>query len=197
MQVRRSPDLPLRHVLRREGGVPGPGALRWTGRAADTPRSGGGTCGRILEEVRWELDAAGYPEVQIVLSAGVTRNEIIAYRDIVDAFGVGGRLPMPRWWTLPWISSLLTGCPVPSVAKRAGPSRSGKCGRAACSSAAGHPGSEGGTPLISTIYQGRRGRETPSPVCGQGSAHQIPVAAGGTGPRETGHGEHPESPGSR
>ena len=93
----------------------------------DTPRSRRGNMRAILEEVRWELDAAGYPEVQIVLSGGVTRNDIIAYRDIVDAFGVGGRLPMPRWWTLPWISSLLTGCPVPSVAKRAGPSRYGKC----------------------------------------------------------------------
>ena len=46
----------------------------------------------ILEEVRWELDTAGYRDVQIVLSGGVTRADIIAYRDIVDTFGVGGAI---------------------------------------------------------------------------------------------------------
>lgn len=58
----------------------------------DTPRSRKGNMRAILEEVRWELDAAGYREVQIVLSGGVTRSDIIAYRDIVDAFGVGGAI---------------------------------------------------------------------------------------------------------
>ena len=46
----------------------------------------------IIEEVRWELDAHGYSGVKIFLSGGVTREEIIAYRDIVDAFGVGGTI---------------------------------------------------------------------------------------------------------
>jgi nicotinate phosphoribosyltransferase len=46
----------------------------------------------IIEEVRWELDAHGYPEVKIFLSGGVTREDIILYKDIVDAFGVGGAI---------------------------------------------------------------------------------------------------------
>jgi nicotinate phosphoribosyltransferase len=46
----------------------------------------------IIEEVRWELDTHGYPEVRIFLSGGVTRDDIILYRDIVDAFGVGGAI---------------------------------------------------------------------------------------------------------
>jgi nicotinate phosphoribosyltransferase len=46
----------------------------------------------IIEEVRWELDAHGYPDVKIFLSGGVTREEVILYRDIVDAFGVGGAI---------------------------------------------------------------------------------------------------------
>jgi nicotinate phosphoribosyltransferase len=58
----------------------------------DTPRSRRGNMRSIIEEVRWELDAHGYSEVKIFLSGGVTREEIIAYRDIVDAFGVGGTI---------------------------------------------------------------------------------------------------------
>jgi nicotinate phosphoribosyltransferase len=58
----------------------------------DTPRSRRGNMRSIIEEVRWELDAHGYPEVKIFLSGGVTRDEVIAYQDIVDAFGVGGAI---------------------------------------------------------------------------------------------------------
>ncbi|MDD1696822.1 MAG: nicotinate phosphoribosyltransferase [Methanoregula sp.] len=58
----------------------------------DTPRSRRGNMRSILEEVRWELDTHGYPEVRIFLSGGVTRDDIISYRDIVDAFGVGGAI---------------------------------------------------------------------------------------------------------
>ena len=46
----------------------------------------------IIEEVRWELDAHGYSAVKIFLSGGVTREDVVAYRDIVDAFGVGGAI---------------------------------------------------------------------------------------------------------
>ena len=56
----------------------------------DTPRSRRGNMRSIIEEVRWELDAHGYPEVKIFLSGGVTRGDVILYQGIVDAFGVGG-----------------------------------------------------------------------------------------------------------
>jgi nicotinate phosphoribosyltransferase len=46
----------------------------------------------ILEEVRWELDAHGYSGVKIFLSGGVTREDVMVYNDIVDAFGVGGAI---------------------------------------------------------------------------------------------------------
>jgi nicotinate phosphoribosyltransferase len=42
--------------------------------------------------VRWELDAHGYSGVKIFLSGGVTREDVVAYHDIVDAFGVGGAI---------------------------------------------------------------------------------------------------------
>jgi len=58
----------------------------------DTPRSRRGNMRSIIEEVRWELDANGYSRVKIFLSGGVTREDVVAYRDVVDAFGVGGAI---------------------------------------------------------------------------------------------------------
>jgi len=58
----------------------------------DTPRSRRGNMRAIIEEVRWELDAHGYEDVKIFLSGGVTREDVIQYRDCVDAFGVGGAI---------------------------------------------------------------------------------------------------------
>ncbi|MHB8162729.1 MAG: nicotinate phosphoribosyltransferase [Methanoregula sp.] len=58
----------------------------------DTPRSRRGNMRSIIEEVRWELDTHGYGSVKIFLSGGVTREEVNAYRDIVDAFGIGGTI---------------------------------------------------------------------------------------------------------
>ncbi len=58
----------------------------------DTPRSRRGDMLAIIDEVRWELDAHGYEHVNIMLTGGVTREDIIAYRQHVDAFGVGGSI---------------------------------------------------------------------------------------------------------
>ncbi|MBP2145816.1 nicotinate phosphoribosyltransferase [Methanofollis sp. W23] len=58
----------------------------------DTPRSRRGNMRSILEEVRWELDSHGHEDVEIFLSGGITREDILAFRDIVEAFGVGGSI---------------------------------------------------------------------------------------------------------
>jgi nicotinate phosphoribosyltransferase len=58
----------------------------------DTPRSRRGNMRAIIEEVRWELDSHGHKDVKIFLSGGVTREDVIAYRDCIDAFGVGGAI---------------------------------------------------------------------------------------------------------
>jgi nicotinate phosphoribosyltransferase len=58
----------------------------------DTPRSRRGNMRAIIEEVRWELDSHGHKDVKIFLSGGVTREDVIAYRDCVNAFGVGGAI---------------------------------------------------------------------------------------------------------
>ena len=44
----------------------------------DTPRSRRGDMLAIIEEVRWELDAHGYDNVKILLTGGVTREDMIA-----------------------------------------------------------------------------------------------------------------------
>lgn len=58
----------------------------------DTPRSRRGNMRAIIDEVRWELDAHGHEDVKIFLSGGVTREDVILYRDCVDAFGIGGAI---------------------------------------------------------------------------------------------------------
>jgi len=58
----------------------------------DTPRSRRGDLRAIVAEVRWELDIHGYPGVKIFLSGGLTRADVAAYHDIVDAFGIGGAI---------------------------------------------------------------------------------------------------------
>ncbi|MDD4128060.1 MAG: nicotinate phosphoribosyltransferase, partial [Methanomicrobium sp.] len=58
----------------------------------DTPRSRKGDMRAIIEEVRWELDVNGYPDVGIFVSGGLTLEDVIEYRDIVDAFGVGSAI---------------------------------------------------------------------------------------------------------
>ena len=58
----------------------------------DTPRSRRGNMLAIIEEVRWELDAHGHAGVKIFLSGGVTREDVLLYRQSVDAFGVGGAI---------------------------------------------------------------------------------------------------------
>ena len=58
----------------------------------DTPRSRRGNMQAIIDEVRWELDAHGHSGVKIFLSGGVTRKDVILYRQCVDAFGIGGAI---------------------------------------------------------------------------------------------------------
>jgi nicotinate phosphoribosyltransferase len=58
----------------------------------DTPRSRKGDMRSIIEEVRWELDVNGFTDVGIFLSGGLTAEDVLEYRDIVDSFGVGGAI---------------------------------------------------------------------------------------------------------
>ena len=55
----------------------------------DTPASRRGNFAAILREVRWELDAAGFSEVQIFVSGGIGERQMPELNRYVDAYGVG------------------------------------------------------------------------------------------------------------
>lgn len=62
----------------------------------DTPSSRRGNMRDIVEEVRWTLDLHGYKNVKIIVSGGLDEDEIRSLRDVVDGFGVGTSIAMPR-----------------------------------------------------------------------------------------------------
>ncbi len=55
----------------------------------DTPASRRGDFGKIIEEVRWELDLRGHQAVKIIVSGGLSEDDICDLADRVDGFGVG------------------------------------------------------------------------------------------------------------
>ena len=55
----------------------------------DTPASRRGNFAAILREVRWELDAAGFPDVQLFVSGGIGEAQMAELNRYVDAYGVG------------------------------------------------------------------------------------------------------------
>jgi nicotinate phosphoribosyltransferase len=62
---------------------------RVSGVRLDTPSSRRGNFRRIVEEVRWELDIRGKRDVKIVVSGGLSIDDIQDLKDLVDFFGVG------------------------------------------------------------------------------------------------------------
>ncbi|MBO8131170.1 MAG: nicotinate phosphoribosyltransferase [Candidatus Marinimicrobia bacterium] len=55
----------------------------------DTPSSRRGNFKKILEEIRWELDIRGYKDVKIVVSGGLSIDDVSELSGIADMFGVG------------------------------------------------------------------------------------------------------------
>ncbi|ELZ06316.1 nicotinate phosphoribosyltransferase [Natrialba chahannaoensis JCM 10990] len=58
----------------------------------DTTSSRRGDFRHIIREVRWELDARGYEDVDIFCSGGLDPDSIRELRDIADGFGVGSHI---------------------------------------------------------------------------------------------------------
>jgi nicotinate phosphoribosyltransferase len=58
----------------------------------DTTGSRRGDFRHIVEEVRWELAAAGREDVGVFVSGGLGPSDLAALRDVVDGFGVGGHV---------------------------------------------------------------------------------------------------------
>ncbi|HID80111.1 MAG TPA: nicotinate phosphoribosyltransferase [Ignisphaera sp.] len=61
----------------------------------DTPRSRRGNMRMLVEEIRWTLKVHGYEDVKIIVSGGINEEQVLALRDIVDAFGVGTAIAAP------------------------------------------------------------------------------------------------------
>ncbi len=62
---------------------------RVNGVRLDTPSSRRGNFRKIIEEVRWELNIRNKENVRIVVSGGLSLEDVLNLKDIVDAFGVG------------------------------------------------------------------------------------------------------------
>ncbi|MGM0592802.1 MAG: nicotinate phosphoribosyltransferase [Halobacteriota archaeon] len=65
---------------------------RLDGVRLDTTGSRRGDFRHIVREVRWELDARGYEDVDIFCSGGITPEAMVDLRDVVDGFGVGSAI---------------------------------------------------------------------------------------------------------
>ncbi|WP_129112615.1 nicotinate phosphoribosyltransferase [Halegenticoccus tardaugens] len=65
---------------------------RLDGVRLDTTGSRRGDFRHIVREVRWELDARGYDDVDIFASGGLGPDDLRELRDVVDGFGVGGSI---------------------------------------------------------------------------------------------------------
>ncbi|SNR37604.1 nicotinate phosphoribosyltransferase [Halorubrum vacuolatum] len=63
---------------------------RLDGVRIDTTGSRRGDFRHIVREVRWELAAAGRPELPIYVSGGLGPDDLRELRDVVEGFGVGG-----------------------------------------------------------------------------------------------------------
>lgn len=62
----------------------------------DTPRSRRGDMRLLVEEIRWYLKLLGYENIKVVVSGGIDEESIEKLRDVVDAFGVGTAIAMPK-----------------------------------------------------------------------------------------------------
>ncbi|ADD05768.1 nicotinate phosphoribosyltransferase [Natrialba magadii ATCC 43099] len=58
----------------------------------DTTGSRRGDFRHIIREVRWELDARGYEDVDIFCSGGIGPDSMRELRDVADGFGVGSHI---------------------------------------------------------------------------------------------------------
>ncbi len=93
----------------------------------DTPASRRGNMVKIIEEVRWELDLAGYHDVKITVSGGLTEESIAALAPLVDAFGVGTTISNAPVIDFSMDLVEVNGRPIAKRGKRAGSKKVMRC----------------------------------------------------------------------
>jgi nicotinate phosphoribosyltransferase len=114
----------------------------------DTPRSRRGDMRAIVEEVRWELDVHGYPDVKIFLSGGLSREDVVAYRDVADAFGIGGAIANAPVIDFAMDIVDIEGRPYAKRGKRSGVKQVYEMPGRRVTLPLGAPAPEGGVPLL-------------------------------------------------
>jgi len=119
----------------------------------DTPRSRRGDLRAIVEEVRWELDVHGYPDVQIFLSGGLTLEDVAAYRDVADAFGVGGAIANAPVIDFAMDIVEMEGRPYAKRGKRSGAKQVYEVAGRRVTLPLGAPAPEGGVPLLTRCIE--------------------------------------------
>ena len=119
----------------------------------DTPRSRRGDLRAIVEEVRWELDVHGYPDVQIFLSGGLTLEDVAAYRDVADAFGVGGAIASAPVIDFAMDIVEMEGRPYAKRGKRSGAKQVYEVAGRRVTLPLGAPAPEGGVPLLTRCIE--------------------------------------------
>ncbi len=62
----------------------------------DTPSSRRGDMKSIIREVRWKLDAEGFPSTRIFVSGGLNEDSLAELSHVADAFGVGTSISSSR-----------------------------------------------------------------------------------------------------
>ena len=120
----------------------------------DTPRSRRGDMRAIVEEVRWELDVHGYSNVKIFLSGGLSREDVAAYRDIADAFGVGGAIANAPVIDFAMDIVEIEGRPYAKRGKRSGAKQVYEMAGRRVTLPLAAPAPEGGVPLLSRYIEG-------------------------------------------
>ncbi len=86
----------------------------------DTPGSRRGNFARLLEEVRWELDAAGFKGVKLFVSGGMDEYRIQEINHVADAYGVGTAVSAARVVDFSMDLVEIEGKPVAKRGKRSG-----------------------------------------------------------------------------
>ena len=114
----------------------------------DTPRSRRGDLRAIVEVVRWELDVHGYPDVKIFLSGGLTLEDVVAYHDVADAFGVGGAIANAPVIDFSMDIVEMEGRPHVKRGKRSGAKQVYETAGRRVTLTLGAPALEGGVPLL-------------------------------------------------
>ena len=138
----------------------------------DTTSSRRGNFYRILHEIRWELDLAGYEHVRLFASGGLNERSIAGLNPVADAYGVGTAITGAPTVDFSLDIVEVEGEPVAKRGKKSGSKDLYRCfacdedilvPRDSAAPRCSHCGSDP-LPILETVMQGGRRTAPPPPV---------------------------------